>query len=51
MRLIAAVLAVVAIWPLTTQASGRVDAAECKVAAAYAALVGKLDGPLGSWQR
>ena len=44
MKLAAAVLAVVAVWPLTTQADGRVDAAERKMTAAYAALVGKLGG-------
>jgi hypothetical protein len=43
-KLAAAVLAVVALWPLATQADGRVDAAERKMTAAYAALVGKLGG-------
>lgn len=44
MKPVAAVLAVVALWPLATQADGRVDAAERKMTAAYAALVGKLGG-------
>ncbi len=45
MKLLAAVLAVVAVWPFMTQADGKVDAAERKMAAAYAAFVSKLDGP------
>lgn len=44
MKLVAAVLAVAAAWPLTTQADGRGEAAERKMTAAYAALVGKLGG-------
>lgn len=44
MRLPAAVLAVVAAWPIMTQAQDRVEAAERKMAAAYTALVGRLDG-------
>jgi hypothetical protein len=44
-KLLTAVLAVIAVWPFMTQADGNVDAVERKMAAAYAALVGKLDGP------
>lgn len=44
MKLLAAVLAVVAVWAVAAQADGRVDAAERKMTAAYAALVGKLGG-------
>jgi hypothetical protein len=43
-RLFAAVLAAVAVWPVATQADGRVDAAERKMTAAYATLVGRLNG-------
>ena len=52
MRLLAAVLAAVAVWPVATQADGRVDLGYT-VHIAYAALKGILraDGPLGSWQR
>ena len=45
MRLLAAALAVVAVWPAIVQANDRVEAAERKMATAYAALEGKLDGP------
>lgn len=45
MRLLAAVLSVVAVWPATAHAEGRVEAAERKMTAAYGALVGRLDGP------
>ena len=45
MKLSAAVLAAVAVWSIVTQAEGRVEAAERKMTAAYAALVGSLDGP------
>jgi hypothetical protein len=44
-KLVAAVLAVAAVWAVAAQADSRVDAAERKMTAAYAALVGKLDGP------
>jgi hypothetical protein len=43
-KLLAAVLAVVAAWPSTMQADGRVDAAERRMMAAYTALVSKLGG-------
>jgi hypothetical protein len=39
---LAAVLAAVAVWPLTAQADGRTEAAERKMTAAYATLDGKL---------
>lgn len=45
MRLFTAALAVVVIWPAIVQANDRVVAAERRMATAYAALVGKLDGP------
>lgn len=44
MKFLAGVLAVVAVWPVVTQAEGRVDAAERKMLAAYVALDGKLAG-------
>jgi hypothetical protein len=44
-KLLLTVLAVVAVWPGVTQAEGRVEAAERKMTAADAALVGRLDGP------
>ncbi|HZB56929.1 MAG TPA: hypothetical protein VE527_25060 [Reyranella sp.] len=45
MKLVAAVLAVVAVWAGAAQADGRGDAAERRMMATYAALVGRLDGP------
>jgi len=45
LRLVATVLAAVAVWPAIVQANDRVEAAERKMTAAFAALVGKLDGP------
>lgn len=45
MKLLVAVLAVVAVWPVAIQAQDRVEAAGRRMAAAYTALVGKLDGP------
>jgi hypothetical protein len=45
LRLVAAVLATVAVWPAIVQANDRVEAAERTMAAAYAALAGRLDRP------
>lgn len=45
MKLLAAVLAVVAVWPVAIQAQDRVGAAERRMMAAYTTLAGKLDGP------
>ena len=45
MKLLAAMLAVVAAWAVAAQSDSRVEAAERKMTSAYMALVDRLDGP------